>query len=239
MSSWAACIPVVNAAEVAAMRLFSGIECAEVAGTFWIRGSTVSEQMEKALRSISGLQCFELLESGWLKSPESRIPERMLPKVAWQSLRTTILPALPTATLPGETRQKLPVTLVRSYAEQEAAALLADFAEWAAYAAEAPEVRLKSLRFAVNEERKVLIIGQPLPPLKGLQLANYSGILVPCGLSWSPAVDAAVLSELFHRGAEDFVICFEDHTHQLIKPEQLVSASRSAVRATQSAMSHV
>ncbi|EEF58751.1 hypothetical protein [Pedosphaera parvula] len=238
MNSWAACIPFSEAAELAVIRLFPGIECAKVAGTLWLRGNNGSEELEQALRGISDLERFELLESGWLKSAESRIPERILPRVEWQPLKGAMLPGLPTAALPGETRQKLPLTLVRTHTEATPGAILADFDAWYEFAIQAPEIRLKGLRFAVNEERRVSVIGHPVPPIKGLQLVDYSGILIPCGFTWFPAVEAMVLSELFNRGAEDFVIFFEDHTHQIIKPEQLLTASRSAVRETYSKLLH-
>jgi hypothetical protein len=142
------------------------------------------------------------------------------------------MPTLPSAALPGETRQKFQLMLVRTHQEQQAAAIIVDFESWHQFAIRAPAIRLQKLRFAVNAERQVLVLGLPLPPVKGIQLVNDSGILVPAGFRWAPAVDATVLGELFGKGAEDLVILFEDNTHQLIKPEQLMPADRSAVRQT-------
>jgi hypothetical protein len=112
--------------------------------------------------------------------------------------------------------------------------VLTSFAEWSAFTLGAPEVRLGNLSFAVAENGETLVIGRPLPSVPGVRLVDHSGILTPCGFEWTPAVDAAVLRELFNLAEADAVVLHPDGTHQVIRAEQFVGASRCAVRLTAS-----
>jgi hypothetical protein len=238
MTAWAACIKSADREALAAIRLFPGTECAEISGIVWLRGETFSEDLERALAQIPNLERFELLPSGRLKSPHSRIPSRTLPPCTWRRLKETLVPALPLALLPGDARQKLALTLIRSRAEQTPAALVTTLAAWAGFATEAPMVRLQPLSFAVNDAGQTLVLGQPLPSLPGVRLVNQAGILTPCGYAWSPAVSAGLLRELFGLGADDVAVLAADGTHQLLRAEQFVRASRSAARLTVTAFNH-
>ncbi|MDB6112408.1 MAG: hypothetical protein JWR69_4158 [Pedosphaera sp.] len=238
MTAWAACIKSADRDALAAIRVFPGTECAEIGGIVWLRGEDLSEDLERALAQIPGLERFELLAPDRLKSPRSRIPCGTLPPRSWRALKDTIVPSLPLATLPGEARQKLALTLVRSRAEQTPSALITTLAAWADFASQAPMVRLEPLSFAVNEDRQTLVLGQPLPPLTGVRLVNQAGILTPCGYAWSPAVSASMLRELFGLGADDVAVLAADGTHQLVRAEQFVRASRSAARLTLTALNH-
>jgi hypothetical protein len=94
------------------------------------------------------------------------------------------------------------------------------------------------LRFAAAEHREVLVLGNPLPALPGRHYAGKDGILVPCGFSWTPRVEAGVLRQLFDLKAGDFVVLGEDNTHQVMHSEQFVPASRSAARVTRKEWDH-
>ncbi len=232
MSNWAACITVADFAELAALRLFPGLECGEANGMVWLRGNTSGEELDRTLAKVPGLERFEVLESGRLKSPHSRIPGGKLPPVAWRPLKELLVPALPTAAMAGETRQKLALTLVRSGVEQPPAALLTTLSAWTGFAERAPVIRLDGLAFAVSDDQQALVLGKPVPPLPGIRMVNQSGILTPCGFAWSPPVEPAALKDLFALGPNDVVVLAEDGTHQVIRSEQFVRASRSAARAT-------
>jgi hypothetical protein len=89
------------------------------------------------------------------------------------------------------------------------------------------------------ENREVLVLGSPLPGIPGRRYAGSEGILVPCGYAWSPSVEVSVLRQLFELHPNDWVLLDEDHTHQVIRAEQFVPASRSAARRTIAEWSNV
>lgn len=230
MSGWAACLPTKRAHDLAALRLFPDIDFAEVHGVYWLRGASLDETLERELKKVPGLDRFELLPAERLRPVESRIPDRILPNVQWQPLKQCFSVTLPVAVLGGESQQRIPVMLVRDSREQPAAALGLPLNTWVTYASTAPLVRLGPLRFAAMEGSQALVIGTPLPSLPGRRYSEESGVLVPCGFTWSPAVDPGVLQQLFKLGRGDVVVLAEDNTHQTIRAEQFVAASRSASR---------
>jgi len=238
MPSWAACLLSGRANDIAALRLFPHIELAEIGGALWLRGTKLDDVLEHELKKIPGLERFELLASDRLRPAGSRIPDRTLPPGAWRPLRQVVVGSLPVAALSGENTQKVAIALVRSGQEEPAVALLTTLDHWVEYAANAALARLARLRFAAAEHGQVLILGVPLPAIPGRRYAAKEGILVPCGFTWTPAVDAKVLCQLFDLKPDDLVVLAEDNTHQVIGGEQFVPASRNAVRTTARELDH-
>lgn len=237
-SRWAACISLAQLERLAGLRLFPKVEFARAGELAWLRGAALDEDLERALKKIPGLERFDWVESERLRPVGSRIADRRLPALAWGPLVEALPVALPAPALPGEARQKIGVSLARSSAEAEPAALLTTVEAWKAFATTAPAVRLERLRFAVMETGQVLVLGTPLPSARGTQLTASEGILVPAGFSWTPAVDAAVLRQLFELNGEDVALLAEDHTVQVVRAEQMVPASRSATRASLGELRH-
>jgi hypothetical protein len=218
--------------DLAALRLFPNIEFAEIGGAYWLRGTTLDDVLEHELKKIPGLARFTLLPSDKLRHAGSRIPDRTLPPAVWRPLRQAVTAALPVAALGGENTQKIPIALIRASEEQPVLALLTGLDAWVEYAAGASLARLAPLRFAATENREVLVLGTPLPSISGRRFAGTEGILAPCGFSWTPKVEPSVLRQLFELRPDDWVLLAEDNTHQIIRAEQFVAASRSAARRT-------
>ena len=239
MHRWAACILSRDVSVVAELRLIPGIEVAEICGTLWLRGQNCDAALEKLLQKIPGLELFDLLDSGRLKRRGFRIPDRMLPPATWQWIGDFVKTCLPAAALAGEVRQKLSIRLIRSQVVEPASALLTTARSWTEIATTAPLARLAPLRFAAAEHGQVLVLGLPLPSVTGCQLVDRQGILVPCGFTWEPGVDASVLRQLFGLGADGIAILSEDNTHQVLCAEQFVKASRSAARGTWEGLANV
>lgn len=239
MPGWAACLLSGRVTDLAALRLFPNIEFAEIAGAYWLRGSSLDDALEHELKKIPGLSRFALLPSDKLRPIDSRIPDRTLPSALWQPLKEAVRATLPVAALSGENMQRIPLVLVRDAEERPALALMLSLDAWLEFAAGASLARLALLRFAAMENREVLVLGSPLPGMPGLRYAGNEAILVPCGFTWSPKVEPGVLRQLFELQPDDWVILHEDHTHQVIRAEQFVPASRSAARRTVAEWNHV
>lgn len=232
MPGWAACLLSGRVADLAALRLFPNIEFAEIAGAYWLRGTTLDDPLEHELKKIPGLARFTLLPSDKLRPAGSRIPDRTLPPAVWRQLKQAVTATLPVAALCGENTQRIPVSLVREDKEQPALALFTGLDAWVEYASGAALARLAPLRFAAMENREVLVLGSPLPSISGRRFAGSEGILVPCGFTWTPKVETGVLRQLFELRPDDWVFLDQDNTHQVIRAEQFVAASRSAARKT-------
>ncbi|HVW35796.1 MAG TPA: hypothetical protein VHB99_00775, partial [Pirellulales bacterium] len=70
----------------------------------------------------------------------------------------------------------------------------------------------------------------PLAPLGGVQYVEESGIAVPAGWHWSPAVEAAVVRAALGLEPGDSALWFADGSWQKIAADDWVRATRSAAR---------
>jgi MoxR-vWA-beta-propeller ternary system domain bpX2 len=241
-SQWVIRIALTDAESLAPLRLTRGIEVAEKEQFVWIRGPS-EEKVERLVRALPAIARYEVTGGNRLRNLESRIPAEMLPALNWQLVSAWLRVKMPTSSSPRpsppvEERETdislLPVSIriVRSAEERSIALLVTSLEEWREFALNAPEVRLRQLRFAVDEAGNVVVCGKPLPPLPGRQFVLHGNIAVQAGFMWKPAVSADVLSRRLGLGTDALALFHEDGTFSRIEAEQFVPATRSAVRET-------
>ncbi len=229
--AWALQLLREDAHAMRGLRLQPGLEVCEQGSRVWLRGPTSSSEVVRSLLCLPALARFRCDAGGALIPEGARLPVGSLPDGPWGSLRSYLpLDPQPAQTAP-EIRERVPLSLVRAKEEREATLLSTTFEAWRAWASSAPAARLASLSFAVSGDGRALIRGLPLPPLPGRRLYEQHGVAAPCGLTWSPAVDSRVVSELFDLLPGELVLLGEA-TCDVISGSAFVVASRSAVRAT-------
>jgi len=175
---------------------------------------------------------FEWLSPDKLRPLENRIPSQRLPVLGWQRLDAWLRVEFPAAALPGNQPETVALRLVRSGDERNPDLLLTRLDTFQQFAAQAALVRLVRLRFAAAADGRVLVHGTPLPPLPGQRFVLRSGVAVPVGYGWEPAVSAEVLAHRLGASDEAPVLWNEDGTITRLHSEQFIPATRSAVLAT-------
>jgi hypothetical protein len=205
----------------------------------WLRGDAMDESLERLIRRLAPAARFAVIPAGG--DDEELVPHTQLLPVArlprtldWLPLHELFAVDRPTPALPGSKPAPIKVTIVRSDTLRPAAMLRASLASWADYVSTAPGVRLRGLRFAATAD-EVLVAGEPLPPLPGVRLWEGEGVVVPCGWTWSPPVDARTLRRALALRDHDVALFAEDGTWQYVPAEGFGAARRSAVRRTAAA----
>ena len=235
-SAWAIQLPREDAGALAALRLTPGIEVAETSAHVWARGRAADETLARALKALPALERFEWLPPDRLRPLESRIAAASFPALLWGPIakwsRLQPSPAALTADPPSRTR----LQLVRTSRELPANLLLTDFAAWSQFVLGAGAARLAPLRFALNADGRVLVAGEPLPPLRGRRFVEQEQIATPAGFTWQPAVSVEVVKRLFNVGGDALVVWESDDSLLRLHSEQWVPATRAGVRATADAL---
>jgi hypothetical protein len=238
---WVIQVALADAASLAPLRLTRGIEVAEKESFVWARGANSDEKIERLLRALPAIARYEITAGNRLRELESRIPSETLPALNWQPVNAWLRVRMPSSSLTSSHGERedvavsvRPVSLrmIRSAEERSIALLLTTLDDWREFALNAPEVRLRQLRFAVDETGNVVIRGKPLPPVRGRQYVLDGNIAVQAGFVWEPGVSAEVLSRRLGLSAEALALFHDDGTFSRIESEQFVPATRSAVRET-------
>lgn len=214
------------------VRNVPGLQVAETAAALWLRGLPATGDLPLAVRTLPATATYVLDAQGRLFSPGSRTPTAQLPALAWQAIPAFVPLTLPTAALPAQGAPRYRVRLAPSSRAEAGAALLTTLAAWHAYADTAPEIRLTRLRFAVAADRRVLLLGTPLPPVAGQEHWLRAGLLLPAGFDFEAPLLAPLLAQQLNPARDATLLFAADGSWERILNENIVPVTRSAVRLT-------
>jgi hypothetical protein len=232
-------MPLDHAASVAPLRKHSDVEVRVAGDRLWLRGTHWSDELDRSFRKILGAERYKWLADDQIAPRDCILPNGVLPEGTWSPLDTWLQPVTPPTVLSARVGRQTPLHLVRATGEQAANLLEIDFQAWYDYAVGAPKIRLDRLSFAVSDDGRALIRGEPLPPLPGARYVETKGIAMPLGLTWSPAVDADVLRGSIGLTDGAIALFTADGMCDVLEAEDFVRASRSAVRLTAKELGHV
>jgi hypothetical protein len=229
---------MADLASVGRLRQIAGVEVCVQPDQVWLRGPGLDEKLHRRLAAMPGARRFYVLPDGQLQPVASQLPANWLPRGPWMSLRQWLVLGIPTASLAGRLDGQVPMTLVPSAHAEAASVLLTNMDRWDRYATEAPQVRLDCWQFAVADDGRVIVRGEPLPPLPGQRWVEREGIAVPAGWQWLPPVEGAIVRAVFRLEPGDFALWQTDGTWQRIRAVDFMPASHSAVRASAEGFRH-
>ena len=236
---WFVRLPSSSAAALAALRGFAGVECADDGDATWLRGPSDDDKLQTALHAIPDGEQFEQSERDRLRPLGKTVPTERLPHLDWRPLWTVVQPTLAAPALAGRVAEKCSLKLMRSSHVATPNVLQTTFAEFARYVDSAPQVRLQKCVFAASADDRVVVHGEPLPPLDGQLFVERCGVAVPAGWRVEPALDAAVLADAFRLAAGDLCLLVDAGRVERIAADAFVRVTRSAVRLTMERLSRV
>lgn len=229
---WAVRLDGDDRALASRLRLEREIEVCAVDESLWLRGPLANEPLERKVRLLPGGERYAVLDDGQLIPSGGCVPTAYLPRDGWRPIHEWLKPALPVAALASRERPAVRLELVRDAAEREPTMLLTSLSAWVEYASTAPQVRLDRWSFAAAADGRILIRGQPLPPLPGTRYVELAGVAVPAGWHWWPAVDPESLRGLLRLSDQDMALLGFEGDYERVATGDFVRATRSAARKT-------
>jgi hypothetical protein len=227
---WAACFPQSSLQSALHLRVRSDVKACQEGEIIWLTGAGSFEEIDPLLRRVPKMIRYTVQADNTITRMGWRIPERKLPAANWSAFSAIAELHPQPAALPAGARTTVPIQIVRSAHSEEPSAMLCPIQFWVDYAMTAPGVRLKPLHFAVREDGQTLILGSPLPPLRGLYLIDRAGLLLPGGYCWAPRLEAQIIRRSMNLATNDFALFNLDGSYELIPAENIIAASRSAAR---------
>jgi hypothetical protein len=224
-------LPEDEALAAGRLRLRPDVTVCAAEDGVWIRGPVLDPELSRLLRGMPGAERFHVDPHGRLTRSGRRLPTGKLPAGPWLAIASYLQPRAQAAHRAPAGSRRAGLALVRAAGEVDAGAVLVSLADWSAWALGAPEIRLKPLRFAVAGD-DALVVGQPVPPVRGERLLDRDGVLVPCGWDWSPPADPSEVRALAGAATGGLVLLGRGGHLDVIEGSAFVRASRSAVRLT-------
>lgn len=225
----------IATADLGALAVFRGhvgwALCPDDADQWWLR---VPATDEDHFRKLPLLGRWSPDDAGLLVRDGRRVPEAPLPRDGWQSLVALLPLSPPQRNVPGMPPPAVGFGLERDVAEHAAAALLGSFADFAAWADTAITPRLAGLKFACAADGRVFIAGHPLPPIPGAAFHRQGRLWLPCGWRLPDHAWPDLLEEVLKLGRNRLALFHPDGSHEELDEENLVPATRAAVRTTAS-----
>ena len=225
-------LPRTEAGRLGPLRRWPALEVCEAGEAIWLRAARLDDEQWNFCRRLPGADRYEVLADGQLLPAGASVPRGYLPEGTWAPLAEWLQLELPAAAASLATPPRMKLCLAPAHEPRAATLLLTSLAEWCAYAELAPQARLARWSFAADATGRVVVRGAPLPPLRGVQYVEESGIAAPAGWHWSPAVQAEVIRAALRLEQGDCALWFADGSWQKIAAGDWVRATRSAARFT-------
>lgn len=217
---------------LADLRTQPSLFIAEADEAVWLKAEQAGKDIRPRLNALPAVRTYVLQEER-LFPVGAAVPEAELPRsLTWTPLQTWLQPEAPSSLLPPLELPagQLPFRLVRSQEEQTASALLVEAEHWLQYAEAAPQVRLERLRFALSDERQVLVTGDPLPSLPGKLFWQMERLLLPAGWTLEYPLLAPLLSGRMAKETDDLALIRQSGAWTTIRSAAFVTAQRANVR---------
>ena len=229
---WALKIPPDDVGALGPLRRIEGAEVHESDESIWVRGTWLDDALEVRLRATPGAERYRVLPDGQLVASEARVPKGQLPEGQWQPLHRWLGVTLAQAEFAAEVPNRIELQLVRAATEHPISMLETTIDAWRRWATDAPQLRLKPLHFAASADGRILVRGEPLPPLPGKRYAVADGIAVPAGWTWHPAIDTATVRSILGLESSELTLLRPDGPWEVVDERDFARARRSAVRQT-------
>ena len=227
--TWAASVDKSHVKHLASLRLQPEIEAGSADDAWWLRGPSSAEVLRR-VRMIPHVQLFHLDTANTLRPWDRLLAVGELPDIEFAPISKLVKPVLPSAGWPAARIERVPLSLTRSSRMLPASVLITSLQTWKRYAISAPVIRLRRWKFAASTDQRVIIRGEPLPPLTGQQFGETHGVAIPVGWECSPALEGAVLSAVLDADSNGLVLLLDDGMMEIMPAAAFVAATRSAAR---------
>jgi hypothetical protein len=115
---------------------------------------------------------------------------------------------------------------------RDAALMILPFETFFQWVLSAAAVRLSRLRFAVSDDTRACIVGQPLPSLPGENWCVENGVATPAGYALPKGVSAPLVAAKMKLAPGEIVLLHPDGSSERLPAEGFLEVTRSALRAT-------
>ena len=214
--------------ELGPMRTRKGWEVCGEGGRWWLR---VPESDAGIAAMVPSLGRYRDDGMGGMVPVGKRLPVGGVPAGVWEPLVRMLPVARPEVRAGGRADDRVMVQLVPGVAERRASLLLTDLETMLRWAEGASRLRMGRLEMAVSG-RRVLVRGEPLPPVSGEAWYVEGSLAMPCGLGLGERCWSGWVETVLGVGRGGLVLWFADGGYEVVPVEAFVGVTLGALRRT-------
>jgi MoxR-vWA-beta-propeller ternary system domain bpX2 len=204
-----ACLPATAVPLLGDLRTLTSLRARLVGERLWLRWEAGDEEVLRRLIPIHGIELFAWRNGLWYR-PGQHLPVFDVPADEdGQSLAHFLAPAPVQPEQEEATFAPLELRIVRDNRPRPAAALCCTLVDLRQWADQATSRQLACLQAALHGSR-VLLMGQPLPPLPEAERFWGKTILTPLGWRPEPALTEIALGEALGLAAGEIALLGHD-----------------------------
>ncbi len=215
---------------------------------WWIRADcSVAPDAMRILSLMPKAELFLLDEQQRLIPLGMSVPVGVLPAgVQWKPIRHWIRIWLPQRQTIGKGNCALPLAYPLQWQPSEElgnpGGLLCRFFDWSSFVLKNIQSKWRGLRFACcsnsHGEFDTLVVGSPIPSIRGVRLVDCSRILTPMAFTWVPAVPAQTIRRSLRVAESDWVLWESEASMEIVSDSDFLPTTRVSIRATANAIAH-
>lgn len=214
------------------IRHWSELKIAKEGAHYWVKGLSEERLNTVMVQSIPFKEIFRMKE-GMLFPDGANLPVSKAPSLLWSPIEKGI-----PVTLPDFNHnyfgieQQVSIGLKRVENVEETTAMIIDLNDLEAFISSAPAIRLTNLSWIALEGRSALVIGAPVPSIKGKSYWIFSNAILPSGFHFEFAALASEIDDSLSSNGENWVLWNEDSSYIILPKSQFAPLSRSSFRLT-------
>ncbi|MFN8672363.1 MAG: hypothetical protein U0457_09855 [Candidatus Sericytochromatia bacterium] len=209
---------------------YDEIEVAEDNNLIWVKIPELTEELDLIIKKIPLEHKYYFDEKNRLFEFDKITPIEVLKKLNWESIYDFLdISFSLTDTKIEKIEPNYKVELIVSSAYQKGSALLVDLKDLKNYVETSSNIRFKHLIFASNNIQSI-VIGEPLPAIKGKEYCLKNNLLIPSGYSFELELLYPLIAKKLNAKNNAYILFYEDNTYEKILIENFIPVSRSAIR---------
>ena len=214
----------------ARVRNQAGLLAAEEHDALWLRGIPPTAESEPPFALLPAVKTWLADSEGRLFVPGQMTPETKMPELNWISVKKFIEVELPVAGMSGQQPEKIIPCLAWSEEIQKPFLLCTNIRSLGIWMEDAPAHRFSKLEYAVSQNGKCLIIGNPFPPVPGSTFWKVHNLLIPSGMTLYPESAFNAAKKFYATQDGSYMMIHPDEAPEEIPSASFVGLTRSGVR---------
>lgn len=169
------------------------------------------------------------INEGYIFNWGERVPFEKFELSKWILLYEYFSIKLPVSALKGELKDQIEVSFVPGDTPKGCLVLVTNFFHWKDYCLSNSKLRTYNLEYSLSDDSRVIVLGEPIPNIPGVEYLKEGNLLWPSGLAFEFSFLKQMLLDKT-READSYFLFYKEGNYEEIKKENLGKMDLTALR---------